>query len=59
MMSSRDQWDIIDWKTRCSELAFMIEDLENRNAELEERVSWLETTLDTVDAAIGRWRDQQ
>ena len=27
-----------------------------RIAELEERVSWLETTLDTVDAALGKWR---
>ena len=43
-MSSRDQWDIIDWKIRCSELAFMIEDLENRKAELESdrrRLQWL------------------
>lgn len=27
-----------------------------RIAELEERVSCLETTLDTVDAALGKWR---
>ena len=27
-----------------------------RIAELEDRISWLETTLDTVDAALSRWR---
>ena len=30
-----------------------------RIKELEERVSWLETTLDTVDAALGKWRETQ
>ena len=28
-----------------------------RIAELEERISWLETTLDTVDAALSKWRE--
>ena len=27
-----------------------------RIKELEERISWLETTLDTVDAALSKWR---
>lgn len=29
-----------------------------RIAALEERISWLETTLDTVDAALSKWRDK-
>lgn len=33
-----------------------IEELEQLIDELEERISHLETTLDTVDAALGRWR---
>ena len=30
-----------------------------RIAELEERVSSLETTLETVDAALGKWRESE
>jgi len=30
-----------------------------RIAELEERISWLEATLDTVDAALNNWRESE
>ena len=38
--------------------AVILNEQAERIAELEERVSWLETTLDTVDAALGKWRDK-
>jgi hypothetical protein len=35
-MSVRPNWDINDWKSRCSELALRIEDLEAENQRLRE-----------------------
>jgi hypothetical protein len=55
----RKHWDIDDWKFRCSELAFLVSDLEKDSKRLEwiiDNLEWASLHLVMLSSSQEDWR---